>query len=267
MGLFSLFRRSKPLEAHANEIPPSQMPTVGTPPQLSAAFDKAFCDAMVTIEGLSQAEKNDIHNIITNCKGGHLNQGGYYHDIYNKYFRNREWSWGEFEKWQLVFDKLGEYPSRWPSKKFSMDDLGIIRMIKVSDIKNVLIGLGVDLPNKAKKDDLINFVLVNHNLKNAVLGCQEAENVREKFSSDKGRDVYALLIQTISGRAHSQSDQQRQADLGIHGMMKRELSTFKEDRKFVDLALAENPNALPPFFPGDISMYISRISFDDNEAT
>lgn len=267
MSLFSLFRRSKSLEAHENEIAPSRMPTVSAPPQLSTAFDKAFFDAMATIEGLSQAEKNDIHNIITSCKGGHLNQGGYYHDVYNKYFQNREWSWGEFEKWQLVFHKLGEYPSRWTSKKFSIDDIGIIRMIKASDLKNVLIRFGAEPPNKAKKDDLINFVLANHNLKNAVLGCQEAENIREKFSRDKRRDVYALLIQTISGRAHSQSDQLRQADLGIHGMMKRELSTFEEERKFVDLALAENPNALPPFFPGDISMYISRIAFDDNKTS
>lgn len=268
MGFFDFFRRNRPAEKNSNERHYPQMPTLEAPQQLSAAFDKTFFDAMAMVEGLSNAEKNEIHKIIVSCKGGHLNQGGYYNLVYDKYFKDRNWIWDEFEKWQSVFDKIGEYPSRWPRQTFEIDDSGIIRYLRVSDIRSILVAIGEELPSKIKKDDLISYVMSNQHLRNSVLNCPEAKLVREKFLWNKNREVYALLIRTISGRARSQSDEKRQVDLGIRGMLKRELvTTFEEDKKFVDIALAENPNALPPFFPGDVSMYITRIAINDDEAT
>lgn len=268
MGFFDLFRRNKLAKKNSDEKKYPLMPTVEVPQQLSAAFDKAFFDVMAMIEGLSKTEKNEIHKIIASCKGGHLSQGDYYNLVYDKYFKDRNWSWGEFEKWQSAFDKIGEYPSKWPRQTFEIDDRGILRYLRVSDIKGILASIGAELPSKVRKDDLINYVMSNQQLKHAVLNCQEAKIVREKFLWDKNREVYALLIRTISGRARSRSDEKRQADLGMRGMLKRELVMIsEEDRKFVDMALAENPNASPPFFPGDVSMYISRIAINGDETT
>lgn len=63
--------------------------------------------------------------------------------------------------------------------------------------------------------------------------------------------LYVLLMRTIDFRAKSIHSLQRYAKLGAGWKL---MLTHPEDQKFIDLALAKNPNATPPFWPDDITL-------------
>ncbi|MCQ8129812.1 hypothetical protein [Methylomonas rivi] len=258
MSLFDFFKRKNPIKEEKAKRQYPMLFAVKAPPELRPAFDKIFFETMKDVDGLSKAEKMKIHKIISGCEGGHLNQAGYYNLVYEQFFKDRQWSWGELERWQCRFDELGEYPARWlrrvPDR--DIDDVGVLHRLRVSDIKGVLLSLGVELP-KVKKDDLINFVMADAELKDAVLNSQNAIEIREKskFRWNRNEEIYGFLIRTMSFRANSLCDEKRRAQLGINRTDCNLSITFEEDRKFIDIALTENPNAYPPFFPGDLSFY------------
>ena len=256
MGLFSFFSRSKSSGAQQGEKRALRtMPTLPTPPELAPAYDRAFAEMMASVDGFSKAEKEDIHRMIKTCEGGHVNMSGYYHQVFDKYFKRREWSWGEFNKWQAAFDKLGEYPGRWPRDRGGIEDKGILEMFRVGELKALLATYNVELSPKAKKADLVALVLANQTLLDAALCTPEAIATKERYRFDLGGEMYALLIQGIASRASAYAGDKRIADLGAKGLMKRKLIMIVGEEKFVKLALTENPDALPPFFPGDFSMY------------
>lgn len=63
--------------------------------------------------------------------------------------------------------------------------------------------------------------------------------------------VYPILMRTILFRARGLLDQRRQIQMGR--AESKLILLFETDRKFVDIALAKDPNAIPPFFPDDLS--------------
>jgi len=262
MSLFDFFKRKNTMEAEKTRKQYPQMPTVKASPEVFLAFDRVFVETMKDIDGLSEAEKKKIHKIISGCKGGHLNQAGYYNLVYEQFFESRQWTWEEFEKWQRRFDELGEYPARWPRKipECDIDEIGVFRRLRVSDIKGVLSSLGVEL-SKVKKEELICSVMADPKLKDAVINSKKAVQIREKskFRCDRNKEIYAFLIRTISFRTKSHYEDERRAKLGINKADCKLSISPEDDRKFVDMALAENPKAIPPFFPGDLSTYIFRL--------
>jgi hypothetical protein len=81
--------------------------------------------------------------------------------------------------------------------------------------------------------------------------------LRKDFSKGRftkyGLHLYELLIRTIEFRSISFFDRKRQEQIGL---TKRKLRiVFEEDKEFIDLALAENRDALTPLFPGDLSTW------------
>jgi hypothetical protein len=69
--------------------------------------------------------------------------------------------------------------------------------------------------------------------------------------------LYKILMRTIYHRAICFHNFKRQNEIGI---TKRNLIlVFKEDKKFTDMALAENSNALTPLFPWDLSAWKCEI--------
>jgi len=63
--------------------------------------------------------------------------------------------------------------------------------------------------------------------------------------------LYVLLMRTIDFRAKSLHAIQRMSSLGAGWKL---LVTYPEDQKFIDIALAKNPYATPPFWPDDITL-------------
>ena len=167
------------------------IPTVKADPSLFHNYAEVFRREMATVSAFSPKEVEEIHTRIAASEHGFLNQGAYFKEIYERYFRDREWSWPKFEKWKQVFFQR----NKWP----------------------------VSLRNKFSKG---NF--------------------------DK-HDLYELLMRTIYGRTMSFDERRRQEKLRITN--RKLLIVFKDDQEFIDLALAENPNALTPLFPGDYSMW------------
>lgn len=265
MSFFDLFQRSKSDERKHTVRQYSEMPTVEAPQQLFIAFDKVFFEVMSAVEGLHSHEKVEVHKLIVGCEGGHLNRSGYFNFVYEKYFKDRNWTWREFNKWQSIFDALGDYPSRWPKKKFELNELNILRSLRISDIRTILHLEGVELPSDAKKDALIDSILLNEDLMGVVLNSRQGALARQKLLWGMNKEIFGLLMRTITGRAYSESNLQRQIDHGIHRELKQNLVVGGVDeKKFIDLALLENPNALPPFFPGDVSTYVYRMEIDDD---
>lgn len=79
--------------------------------------------------------------------------------------------------------------------------------------------------------------------------------LRKKFSKGKHNnfDLYAILMRTVDGRTMSYSSRKRQKELQLKN--RKLLVAMLDDQEFIDLALAENPDALTPLFPGDLSAW------------
>jgi len=63
--------------------------------------------------------------------------------------------------------------------------------------------------------------------------------------------LYVILMCSIDVRAKAMHDRQRKADLGCGCKL---MPVYPEDQKFIDLALAKNPDAMPPFWPDEITL-------------
>jgi len=175
------------------------IPTVKAGPELFVAYRDVFDREMPQIAALSTSARKAIYEYISKGEGGYLNQGRYHTYIFETYFKNAEWRWPEYDRWQARFLARGAWPVRWPQKYRCAPSFA---------------------------DDA------------AVLAYR--------------KHLYAILMNTINFRAKHLSDHRRQVELGLQ----RELAlVFPEDRPFVDLALADDPNALSPFFPFDLSRY------------
>ena len=76
---------------------------------------------------------------------------------------------------------------------------------------------------------------------------------REKVFQPPGFPMYALFMRTVIFWTKSLADRNRQRQLGATGW--KLCLGHLEHQRFVDLALSLNPEALPPFFPGDTSYW------------
>jgi hypothetical protein len=76
------------------------MPTVKADAGLFTAYDEIFFNEMATLKGFSESEIASMHDIITKGEGGHLNQGRYHKALFDKFFKERQWVWPEFDEWE-----------------------------------------------------------------------------------------------------------------------------------------------------------------------
>ena len=78
----------------------------------------------------------------------------------------------------------------------------------------------------------------------------EADRQGADATAAKRRSTYFGLMLYISSRA---SAIEKQGSPHLNNMPWKVLLVDKQDREFFDLAIAENPSALPPLFPADVS--------------
>jgi hypothetical protein len=113
MSPFSFFKKTKAAKGRETLVSLAQQMTVKAPPGLFTAYDEIFCKEMATIQGFSQSEIDTMHQIITKGEGGYLNQGRYHKALFDAFFKDREWVWPEFEKWEGARDVWEDNRNRW----------------------------------------------------------------------------------------------------------------------------------------------------------
>lgn len=251
MGLFDIFRKKS---AERSAAPPRPaMPTVKPRKELFDAYDKVFYDEMSKVEGLTEEEVAQLHKLIKNSDGGYLNQSAYHQQGFDRYFKRRAWVWREYEDWNATFANMGKYPVKWIHKaEPKVEVWQVFGKMKVAELKEFLERHQVAVPAKAKKDDLIALSQTVPNYQ----ATNEWQQAHDAMEDRKGYALYELLMRTISFRAKGLDDKRRRSELDVGSKL---MVVFDEERKFIDLALKKNPNALPPFFPGDMTILSTKI--------
>lgn len=252
MGLFSFLSRKK--EEPTTQLKAGRVPTVGADPKMFS-YEMAFYDVMADVDGFTPEEVDAMLRFIADGDGGHLNMGRYYKPIFYQYFSGRFWSWAEYDFCEKTYTKMGQMPLRFqPGLAVPVDMTvtltaeQVLNDLKVADLKEFVETHAVSVPPKAKKKDLLELAYSIPNLYETRLWKDKAAAVQAEI----GYPLYSLLMLYISFKAGSAFDQDRVKSLGITDFK----HTFIEDgdERFVKLALKRNPEALPPYFPGDVTM-------------
>lgn len=247
MGLFDIFKK-KPVEVHKG------LPTVKPEKILYTNFDKAFSDVMKDVIGFTEKEIKEIHKIISDSD--FLNMGAWHEKVFQEYFSGRDWRWKEYEFWDNKFSEIGKFPTRWISgKNIELTSYDVFNTMKVAELKEFLISNNIDIPQKSKKENLLNLVELIPNLKNYPIWLEQEEKRKKR----KGYGLYSQMMMHINFRSTALYDIER---------IKRSGADFewqilsKEDKEFVDLAISLRKDAIPPFFPTDITRTLVIVDFD-----
>jgi hypothetical protein len=233
------------------------MPTVQVSKENYDCYDKVFASEMETVIGISYTEKTEIHKFIKSREDGFINFGGYFNQIWDRYFKDKEWTWLEFDEWHQVFNELGRYPVGFSSfvglKLDSVEDA--LNSLKVLDLKEIATLQKVELPSKVKKCDLIDVLKELPNIKNLSIVESQIKSLEQK----KKHLIYTLLMRTICFRANELHRANQRKASGVKNV--KILYGFEQDKEFVDLALCRKPDAIPPFFPSDKSSIRAILDF------
>lgn len=262
MGIFSsLVNLLQPQQSKNIEKEPIRsLPTIKPDKDLFICYDEIFFIEMKNVQGISLDNIKEIHTIIKNGDGGFLNMHSYHKNVYEQFFKNKNWVWVEYENWNDICKKLGKYPSSFPVKNTIKDNSinleYILNSLKVAELKEILKTEKVEYQEKFKKNELIDTVKKIINIENNKI---IIDKLKEKEEVEKFH-LYELLMRTIHFRASNYYDEKRGKRAGIK---KYELTyVYEEDKEFVKLALIKNPNAIPPFFPSDLTLRTAIIDFD-----
>lgn len=251
MGLFDFFKSKKEEPKEAK----SPIPTITPDKEIFDCYAEVFKREIANVSGITPAEKSEIFQLISDSEGGFLNMGAYHSKIYEKYFKGRDWSWIEFDTWNDRFSKLGQFPNSFEQKLGSVSTESALDMLSVAELKELLKSNNVSFTSKAKKQDLIDLAKGIANIGSAEI---VQKTIAEALEKDR-HGIYTILMRTINFRGKSLYDYNRAKKIGVK---KFEIAhTFEEDKKFADMALKENPNALPPLYPYDLSMLKPIIDF------
>lgn len=249
MGLFDLFKK-KPSQVD-NLSPMDKLNN-----QMFSCFDIVFKREIENVSGISPSDKLDIFKIISKSDGGFMNMGAYHSQVYDTYFKDKHWEWAEYEKWNDRFTKLGRFPTAFKPKIDLSNIETILELLSVAELKDVLKSNNIEFSSKLKKPDLINLVKEIPNIKNndVIQSKLDDKLEKERFG------IYTILMRTISFRSKGLSDYKRAKDAGVKEF--KVMHTFEADKEFAQIALKENPNAIPPFYPYDLCMLQSVVNFD-----
>lgn len=206
-------------------------------------FDLAFGD----VTGLEPAAIAGVFAMVAAAEGGFLNLGAYNSQAYERHFKGRDWSWLEYDRWDARFNELGRYPAGFESRPKRPTTEEAVAMLSVLELKELLKAKGAPFASKDKKQDLIALVIALPNL--------AAEGViKSKIdeTAEKNRQaLYSILMRTISFRAKNLLDYNRAKRVGAKRF--KHQFTYEGDKEFVDMALKEKAQIVPPYFPYDLT--------------
>lgn len=256
MGIFDFFRSKKSVLPEV-KVATDLMPTVKADPELFKCYDEVFWEMIPGVSGISKKEAGEIHQVVTRCDGGFLNQGGYYSKVWDKYFKGKDWRWTEYEEWLAIFSKLGRYPLQFPARKGSLTPTvaQALEKFKVDELKALCAEHQLVVVPKAKKADLIDTLSNCPSVQASSLVTEKLDEMKARFEYT----LYSSLMWTISSRAKSLWELKRAQRIGVKKF--EILHAFDEDKEFISIALKKKPGALHPLYPGDASIKQAVIDF------
>lgn len=251
MGLFDFFKSKK---EEPKEVK-SPIPTITPDKEIFDCYAEVFKRDFANVSGITPEEKSEIFKIISGGDGGFLNMGNYHSKVYENYFKGKDWAWAEYDKWNDRFNKLGKFPTSFQAKIGSISTESALDMLSVAELKELLKSKNVAFTSKAKKQDLIDLAKVIPGIEaEKIIKAKVAEALeKEKYS------IYTILMRTINFRGKSLYDYNRAKKIGVKKF--EMIHVYQEDKEFADMALKENPNALPPLYPYDLSMLKPIVDF------
>ena len=256
MGVFDFLKSfGKKEEPQQSKEVVNSMPTVKADKELYDCYEIVFKREVANVLGITPNEFTEIYKMVSSGDGGFLNMHHYHAQVYEKYFKNRNWSWIEYDKWNEICTNLGKFPTSFPPKHGSIDVATALSYLSVAELKDLLKSRGIEFTSKDKKQDLFNSAYAISNL-------GDAEIIKSKISEKLEKEnysIYTILMRTIHFRAKALHDYNRAKNLGVK---KFEIMRVHEsDKEFADMALKDNPNLLPPFYPYDLSQLRPKFDF------
>ncbi|MDO9419969.1 MAG: hypothetical protein Q7T66_04825 [Herminiimonas sp.] len=249
MGIFgSLFGKKKVTQEEEPSI------TINEVNAVHEIYKRVFHEEMKNVEGISESDKADILCIINGCEGGFPNLGGYHKRVYESYFKGKSWTWTWYEKWAERFAEFGRYPTGFFVKQVLTKDF-VYDLLTVAEYKNALTNKGIAFTSKHKKQDLIELVKQNLKIEDLPLIAQRLSEHSEK----EKYELYSILMRTINFRSNHIHTSIRCAKAGIKNV--KLMQTHDDHKVFSDMAIKENPRAIPPLYPCDLTWLKPEINF------
>jgi hypothetical protein len=209
MGFLDFFKKKRNTKPEGIIFSAQPIPTIEAPKELFVLFAEIFQKEMATITALSKNEIKDMYDYIANGEGGYLNQSHYHKIIFERYFKDREWSWSEYENKEDDLFRPIMRPFEQIEKKEALE------MLKVSEIKEFLQYYGVSFKQKDSKKVLIDLVLNEQNLLNSLYSFPAMTKAMQEYVTRRRFSIYSTLILTITFRTKHLYDRQRSVKLGV----------------------------------------------------
>ena len=165
-------------------------------------------DSVSTLEGFSNDELSDIKQTILSAS----DQGELYstrENLFEKYFKNKEWAWPELSFWVKHAQKTGEYPRSSNYWKYLLKDTPKITLENVfiemdtSKIRSILTerGFTFECPKRGIQKYLENYLGENATALNAL-----NEAYFDELITQKRKAMTMILFNTIEYRALAQEN-------------------------------------------------------------
>jgi predicted CopG family antitoxin len=253
MGLFDFLKFGKDKVDTKDSV--KSMPTITPDKEIFDCYAIVFKREIANVSGLTPTEKSEVYKLISQSEGGFLNMGAYHSKIYDKYFKGRDWAWIEYEQWNEKFTKLGKFPDSFEKKLGRINTETALGLLSVAELKRLLKSKDIAFTSKAKKQDLIDLAKV-------VAGVDSEEIIKSKIAEELEKEkhsTYTILMRTINFRGKSLHDYNRAKKVGVKKF--EIVQTYESDKKFANMVLKDNPNALPPLYPYDMSWLKPIVEF------
>ncbi len=250
MGLFGVFRRSKPVEGAPPPAPAGTLSRLG----VNDCYGPLFRAEMTSIGLLSSVEIEEALRLICGDDGCE-NQGRYHRQVFEKFFRDRTGNWPWYDEWDARFKAFGAYPVRWPVfREYSPPRANdVVYRLTVVKLKALMTSAGLEYPLTAKGTALRALALQSSENRAALEQAPLWATLEEAASRPpEGFVQYTMVMRTILFRATCVSKRSRARALGLKGW--RPIGTDKQDQRFIDYALSLEPEATTPLYPGDVTV-------------
>ena len=228
-------------------------------PDASALYKQVFYSHMGTLRGFTQQDIDKVYSMLAGTGEGIGGNAVRYSPeaVLESEFADREWTWPEMDEWEKIFRQEGSFPGGWdywwnaPDME-NLDMPTLCNMLTVDQIREILDSLAVSYPAKSKKADLVALLDEKAKVQDVARVMPEWEEKALERKRGRSKARARELFRLISARAGSRNTAQL---LASNGKKTSLVIDNPSDEIYIKKALALNPEAVPPFFPGDRSRY------------
>lgn len=253
MGLFRFF--STKLGRKNSLVSSASIPTVNVTSSMMSVYAKVFYEVMADVDGFTPEEFDEVLHLVMDDDGDFMNMARYGRPIFENYFLDRYWTWAEYDYWERTYAQIGSAPLRFPSgiavpleltTTLTADQ--VLKRLTLAELKSFIESQGGRAPPKAKKRDLFDLAQSLPDLQLTKLWIE----AQAQLKGDIGYPLYLVLMRHIAFKTKATFDRERALKTGVAEF--KHLYVEAGDERFVKLALIRNPEALPPYFPGDVTL-------------